>query len=242
MKIVFLIARRELAAYFSTFSGYLILAAYLLVSGLLFNIYALGREAKFSQDVLRDFFYYSSGMALVAAVILAMRLLAEERQMQTLVLLQTAPVTEREVVWGKFLSALAFFAVMIALSIYMPALIFVNGRVAILQILTGYLGLLLLGAATIAIALLASAWSRSQIMAGVVGAVMVALLTMAWMVARITDAPLSGLMSYVALHNLHFRTFSLGTLNLRDVVYYLGVTLFFIECAVRSLESRLWRE
>ena len=242
MKIVLLIARRDLAAYFSTFSGYLILAAYLLVSGLLFNIYALGGEAKFSQDVLRDFFYYSSGMALVAAVILAMRLLAEERQMQTLVLLQTAPVTEREVVWGKFLSALAFFAVMIALSIYMPALIFVNGRVALLQILTGYLGLLLLGAATIAIALLASAWSRSQIMAGVVGAVMVALLTMAWMVARITDAPLSGLMTYVALHNLHFRTFSQGTLNLRDVVYYLAATVFFLECAVRSLESRIWRE
>lgn len=242
MKIVFLIARREFAAYFSTFSGYVILAAYLLVSGLLFNIYAIGADPKFSQDVLRDFFYFSSGMALVGAVLLAMRLLAEERQTQTLVLLQTAPVTEREVVWGKFLSALAFFAVMIALSIYMPALIFVNGRVGLLQIATGYLGLLLLGSATIAIALLASAWSHSQIMAGVVGAVMVALLTITWMLGKISDEPLSGLMGYLALHNLHFRTFSQGTLHLRDVVYYLGVTIFFLECGVRSLESRLWRE
>jgi len=242
MRIVLLIARRELLAYFSTFSGYVILAVYLLMSGLLFNIYAVGAEAKYSQDVLRDFFYFSSGMALVGAILLAMRLLAEERQTQTLVLLQTAPVTDREVIWGKFLSALAFFAVMIALSIYMPALIFVNGRVAVPQILTGYLGLLLLGAATISIALLASAWSSSQIMAGVIGAVMVALLTIAWMAARITDEPLSGLMAYLALHNIHFRTFSQGTLNLRDVVYYLGITVFFLECAVRSLESRLWRE
>lgn len=242
MKIVWLIARRELLAYFSTFSGYVILAAYLLMSGILFNIYAIGAEAKYSQDVLRDFFYFSSGMALVAAILLAMRLLAEERQTQTLVLLQTAPVTEREIVWGKFLSALGFFAVMIALSIYMPALIFVNGRVAILQIVTGYLGLLLLGASVIAIALLASAWSGSQIMAGVVGAVLVALLTIAWMLGRIVDEPLSGLLGYLALHNIHFRTFSQGTLNLRDVVYYLGVTVFFLECAVRSLEARFWRE
>jgi ABC-2 type transport system permease protein len=242
MKVVLLIARRELQAYFGTYSGYVILAAYLLMSGLLFNIYALGAEPKYSQDVLRDFFFFSSGMALVAAVLLAMRLLAEDRQTQTLVLLQTAPITEREIVWGKFLSALAFFAVMIALSIYMPALIFVHGRVAPLQILTGYLGLLLLGAATIAIALLASAWSGSQLMAGAIGAVMVALLTIAWMLGRITDEPLSGLMSYLALHNLHFRTFSQGTLNLRDVVYYLGVTWFFLECAARSLESRIWRE
>jgi ABC-2 type transport system permease protein len=242
MKVVLLLARRELQAYLSTFSGYVILAAYLLISGLLFNLYALGGEPKFSQEVLRDFFYFSSGMALVAAVLLAMRLIAEERQTQTLVLLQTAPITEREIVWGKFLSAFAFFAIMIALSAYMPAMIFVNGRVSLLQIGTGYLGLLLLGAATLSIALLASSWSGSQIMAGVVGAVLVALLTMAWMVSRITEPPISSIASFLALHNIHFRTFSSGTLNVRDVIYYLGVTLFFLECSVRSLESRMWRE
>ena len=239
--IVLLIAGRELQSYFKTFSGYVILAAYLLISGLLFNIYAVGADAKYSQDVLRDFFYFSSGMALVASILLAMRLIAEERQIQTLVLLQTSPVSDREIVWGKYLSALAFYAVMLIVSLYMPALIFVNGKVSVLQILTGYFGLLL-GSACIAIVLLASVWSGSQLVAGVTGAVMVALLVIAWMLGRITEEPLKGLMAYVALHNIHFRTFSRGTLHLRDVVYYAAVTLFFLECAVRSLESRMWRE
>lgn len=242
MTPVLLIARRELAAYFATLSGYLILAAHLLISGLLFNVFAVGNQPRLSQEVLEQFFYFSSGMAIVTGILLAMRLVAEERQTHTLVLLRTAPVSERQIVWGKFLSALGFLALTLVLSMYMPALIFVHGKVSLAQIATGYLGLLLLGASVIAIALLASAWSGSQIMAGVVGAVLVALLTIAWMVGRIVDEPLSGLMGYVALHNIHFRTFSQGTLNLRDVVYYLGVTVFFLECAVRSLESRFWRE
>ena len=109
MNAVLLIARRELAGYFSSLSGYVILAAHLLVSGLLFNVFAVGNQAKFSQDVLQSYFYFSSGMAMVTGILLAMRLVAEERQLHTLVLLRTAPVTEREIIWGKFLSALVFF-------------------------------------------------------------------------------------------------------------------------------------
>jgi gliding motility-associated transport system permease protein len=239
---VWLIARRELAAYFSSLSGYLILAAYLLMSGLLFNVYAVGNEARYSQDVLSQFFYFSSGMAMVAGVLLAMRLIAEERQLHTLVLLRTAPVTERQVVWGKFLSALAFLAVAYALSLYMPALIFLHGKVSLAQIATGYLALLLLGAACIAIALLASVWSATQLIAGVVGGVLVTLLVVCWMLAAVTEEPLKQFFAFVALHNIHFRTLSTGTLALRDVVYYLGLIVLFLEAAARSLEAWRWRE
>ena len=93
MKNVGLIARRELRGYFSTFSGYLILAAHLLLSGLLFNVFAVGNRAKLSQQVLEDFFYLASGMAIITAVLLSIRLIAEERQIQTFVLLRTAPVS-----------------------------------------------------------------------------------------------------------------------------------------------------
>ena len=94
MTAVLLIARRELAAYFSNLSGYLILAGHLLLTGLLFNVYAVGNQPKFSQLVLEHFFYFASGMAMITAVLLAMRLIAEERQLNTLVLLRTAPITE----------------------------------------------------------------------------------------------------------------------------------------------------
>ena len=69
VRTALLIARRELGAYFSTWSGYAILAGYLVTSGLLFTAFAVGDEPKASQAVLADFFYYSSGMAIVAAVI-----------------------------------------------------------------------------------------------------------------------------------------------------------------------------
>ncbi|MBI4083779.1 MAG: ABC transporter permease subunit [Candidatus Lambdaproteobacteria bacterium] len=237
-----LIARRELGRYFGTALGWLILAGYLLSTGLLFNAFAVGAQPKLSQRVLEDYIYLSSGMVLVAAVLLAMRLIAEERQMRTLILLRTAPVTERQIVWGKFLAALVFVAAMVAASAYIPALIFVHGRVSVAHIAVGYLGLILLGAASIAIGLLASAWSRSQLMAGMVGALMVALLTIAWMVGRITEEPLKTLFGTLALHNLHFQNFQRGVLNLRDVGYYLGVTLFFLEASVAALESWRWRQ
>ena len=74
VKNVMLIAARELQAYFSTFSGYALLAAHLLLSGLLFNIYAVGNRAKFSQKVVEDFFYLASGMAIITALLLAIRI------------------------------------------------------------------------------------------------------------------------------------------------------------------------
>ena len=131
LRIVGWIARRELGGYFSSLSGYGILAAYLLVSGLLFNIYAVGNTPRLSQEVLGAFFYFSSGMTIVTAMLLSVRLLAEERQMGTLVLLRTAPITERQIVWGKFLSALAFLAVAVALSAYMPALVALRGKISL---------------------------------------------------------------------------------------------------------------
>ena len=239
---VWLLTRRELGAYFASLSGYVILAAHLLVSGLLFNVFAVGDRPRQSQEVLEQFFYFSSGMAMVTGILVAMRLLAEERQLHTLVLLRTAPVSERQIVWGKFLSAVGFLALTLVLSGYMPALIFLHGKVSLAQIAVGYLGLLLLGAACIAITLLASTWSHTQLMAGVLGGAMVALLVICWMLARVTEGALKELFVYLALHNIHFRTFSMGTLHLRDLVYYGGVIVLALELSAHSLQAWRWRE
>jgi ABC-2 type transport system permease protein len=242
MTPVLLIARRELGAYFSNLSGYLILAGHLLLTGLLFNVYAVGNQPKFSQLVLEHFFYFASGMAMITAVLLAMRLVAEERQLNTLVLLRTAPITERQIIWGKFLSALVFLLLTLLISIYLPALIFLHGKVSVLQIFSGYVGLALLGATCIAITLLASAWSGSQIMAGAIGGLLVTLALVVWLLGQVTTEPLKSLFAYVALHNLHFIPFSRGVIQARDVVFYVGATVLFVEAAVRSLESWRWRE
>lgn len=242
MNPVLLIARREFSAYFASLSGYLILAGNLLVSGLLFNVYAVSNRPKFSQKVLEDFFYFSSGIAIVTAVVLAVRLIAEERQSQTLVLLTSAPVSERQIVMGKYFSALAFFALITLASVYLPTLILFNGKITALQIMGGYLGLVLLGSAVLSISMLASSWASSQLMAAAFAGVMVIILLVTWLAARVTEPPLKEILSFLALHNTHFNNFSSGLLNMKDVVYYLSVTVFFLECTVLSLASWRWRE
>ncbi|HMI93989.1 MAG TPA: ABC transporter permease, partial [Polyangiales bacterium] len=117
MRNIGIIARRELAAYLRTPSGYLIAAATLVVQGFLFNVRALGTGAKLSSQVLQDFLRDSSGTVTVAAVLLAMRLFAEERQSGTLVLLYTSPVREAQIVIGKFVSAFIVLSIITLLSL-----------------------------------------------------------------------------------------------------------------------------
>ena len=236
-----LVAGRELRAYFSTWMGYVICAAALFIEGLLFNAYAVGNQPKVSADVLADYFYFASGMTMVAGVFLAMRLLAEEKQNGTLVLFYTSPISERQIVYGKFLSALCFSLIIQLLSLYMPGLVFMVGKVSLGHLAAGYLMLTLLGACAISISLFASAISPNQLVAGVTGALFLVTFLILWMVADVVSPPLKELFGYLAIHNRHFVPFSQGIVHTRDVIYYGSVVVFFLECSVRALEARRWQ-
>jgi ABC-2 type transport system permease protein len=236
-----LIAGRELRAYLRSPFGYIVAAAILLVDGLLFQGYALGSGARLSADVLRDFFYFASGTTMVASILLSMRLLAEERQTGTLVLLNTAPLSDSAIVAGKFLSAFAFVVLLTALTLYMPLLVLVNGKVSLGHIAVGYLGLILLGAASVAIGLFGSALARSQVLAAILGAGMLVTMLLLWLVARVTDPPLNSFLAGLALHNERQNAFMQGLLRLENVVYYVAVTWFFLLAATKTLEARRWR-
>lgn len=240
MRAALLIARREIGAYFRSMAGYVIIAMVLAIDGLLFNAYALGGELR-SSEVLSRFFYFSSGTTMVASVFIAMRLLAEERQTGTIALLYSSPVRDGEIVAGKFLSALFFLLVMTLCTAYMPALILVHGKVSFGQLGAGYLGLMLLGAATLGIATLGSALARTQVMAAIISGCMVVGLLVAWMLAKVTERPLSDIFTGLALHGLHFLPFQSGIIHLRDVVYYLVLTYVMLFAATRVLEGRRWR-
>ena len=142
---------------------------------------------------------------------------------------------------GKFLSAYLFLSVLTLATLYMPALIFVNGRVSPGHIAAGYLGLLLLGAAVLAIGVFGSALARSQIAAAMSGAVILVVLLLFWLISRITEPPLDEVLAYLALWDKHFPPFMRGIVSTRGVLYYLSVTVFFLLAAIRVLESRRWR-
>jgi ABC-2 type transport system permease protein len=236
-----LIARRELAAYLRTFQGYVIIAMVLAVDGLLFNAYALGGVSKRSSEVLSLFFFFSSGTTMVASVFISMRLLAEERQAGTLALLYSSPVKDHEIVLGKFLSALAFLTLMTLATVFMPLLVMVHGKLSPGHIAAGYLGLLLLGSASLAIGTFGSALARNQVLAAVLSACMLVALLTCWLLARITEQPLSDVFGALALWNQHFQPFQAGVVHVRDVAYYLLVTYVALFAATRVLEARRWR-
>jgi ABC-2 type transport system permease protein len=241
MKPVLLIVRRELAAYFRSYLGYVIIASVLLIDGLLFNAFALGTGQKKSSEVLHDFFYFSSGTTMVASIFISMRLLAEERQTGTLPLLMSAPITDAQIVLGKFLSALAFLSILTGLTIYMPALIFVNGSVSVGSVAVGYLGLFLLGAAAVSMGIFGSAVAPSQILAAIISAAILVAMLIMWLLGFVTERPLNDAFSYLALWHKHYQPFMDGLVNLRDVLYYLTFSYVFLHLSTRVLQARRWR-
>lgn len=241
MRAVFLLVRRELGAYLNTPWGWIILAFVLLIDGLLFNVFALGGREKYSAQVLSEFFYFSSGTTMIAGILLTMRLVAEERQTGTIVILETAPISDWGIVLGKFLGAWSFLTLITLMTIYMPALIFVHGKVSPAQILTGYLGLISLGAATVAIGTFASALSKNQLLAAVLGGGMLVLLLLGWMLGQLTEPPVSEIFSYSALWDRHFQPFKDGRINTEGLVYFGSITVGFLLLATRSMQARRWR-
>jgi len=235
-----LIARRELYAYVRSPMGALIIAAALLVCGMWFNYFGMGRDL-LSAAILAEFFYAASGIVMISSVVLGMRLLAEERQSGSMILLKTAPINERDIVIGKFLAGYVMVIALIVLTSYMPLHVYLNGKVSLGHIAVGYVGLLLLGAASIAICLFASALASSQVVAVIIGAALMTALIMLWAPAKVTDAPLNKFLSDLALHHDNFRPFMNGILQLKSVAYYMMVTYFFLLCATKVLEARRWR-
>jgi ABC-2 type transport system permease protein len=169
-----------------------------------------------------------------------MRLLAEERQTGTINLLFSSPVRDYQIVLGKFLAAFVFLLGIHVLSLYMPLMVLLHGKVAKGHLVAGYLGVLLMGSTGLAIGMFASSLTRSQLVAIVVGAAISVALVMAWLLAPVTDRPFDQFFSWLALWNKHFPSFMRGTISLQDVAYYVSMTYVFLFATTRVLESRRW--
>ena len=241
MRATRIIYRRELGRYLRSPVGWIIAAAGLLVAGILFQAFALQGE-KLSADVLEKFFWSTSGVVIGLGILLSFRLLAEERQNHTMILLKTSPVRDAEIVVGKFLAAATFLAVILLLSIYMPILIKVNGKITWSQVFVGYLGLWLLGCVVLAMGIFASALTKQQIVAALLGLLFSIIMVLLYPLAKKLDSPVKEVLENVDMWWVHFQNgFMKSILNLKDVVYYVAVTYFFLLVAVKTLEAKRWQ-
>jgi ABC-2 type transport system permease protein len=248
MKAVVTIARRELQAYLVSPVSYLVVALFLLVQGYSFWLFIklLAQAGGPHGAVMQYFFggtflYWLLVMFLVA--ILTMRLIAEERRLGTLEPLLTAPVDEVDVVLGKYLGALVFWALLWA-----PTLLYVVVLRAYAPdapdpgpIAAGYLGTLLVGASALAVGVCASALTRYQILAAILCAVVFELLLLVPALEGVMrSSAWAGLLRHVNLFR-HMEDFGRGIVDTRHVVYHLSLAALFLFGAVRALEWKRGR-
>jgi ABC-2 type transport system permease protein len=237
-----IIARRDLASYLQGYSAYVIVAALLLIQGLFFHAFALGTDqARYSHEVLENFFYLTWGFSVATAILLTMRSLADEHALGTEMLLRTSIVGDGAVITGKWLAAMGMVALYALLTVHMPLLIFVNGKVSVAHIVAGYAGVLLGGGVAAAVGVFCSALFRNQLAAGIVGGlVAIYMSVMAWMLAEIVEPPFTDVVAYTALFNKHFVPFMEGRVVSSAVVYQITISLLFLVLAARVLHARRW--
>lgn len=240
MPATLVIFRRELGAYLRSPVGWIIAAVTLLLQGILFQVFAARNTL--AGDMLSNFFMWSSIVVVIAGIILSIRLISDERQSGALLLLNTSPVREVSIIAGKFLAALAFLGLILILSLYIPLLIKSEGHITRGQIAVGYLGMVLLGAMSLAIGLFASSLARQPLIAAVVGAAVAGLFAIFYQFSRLLDAPMKSVFAELDLWWLHFQGgFMRGIFDLKDVVYYLAMTYFFLLLSVKTMEAKRWQ-
>ena len=181
-------------------------------------------------------------VALFVAPMLTMRLFAEERRQGTIELLATSPLSDLQVVLGKFLSACGLYLVMILAGLVNVALMwtYADNPPEWAPILSGALGLLLLGASFLAMGTFVSTLTRNQIVAGILSfCLFLGMWTLGWADSP-TASPAMKAVSYLGVTS-HLEDLAKGVVDLKDIVFYLSVIVFGIFLAHQSLESQRWR-
>jgi ABC-2 type transport system permease protein len=236
-----IIYRRELGAFLRSPFAWVIAALFLFVNGILFLAFVLPGQ-RLSAVVLEQFFMFSGLTSFGVGLLLSFRLIAEERTSHSMVLLNTSPVRDSEIIVGKFLAALTFLIILLALTIYMPLLIKVRGKITGSQILVGYIGMLMVGSAALSIGLFASAMVKNQFLAAVIGLVILVVMGNLFKFASTLEGNVRTVLQDIDLWWVHYMGgFMRGVLNLKDVIYYLAVIYFFLLLGVKTLEAKRWQ-
>jgi len=231
------ITLKELKSYLTSPMSYIVTCIFLLLTGTFFTTYLASTQ--YSDTSIRGFVESSQVLLLLFTAVLTMRLIAEERKLGTWELLLTAPVRDTEVVLGKFLSSLAVLVTMLVLTLYYPILLIILGDPDMGPIGTSYLGLFLLGSASLAVGIFASSLTSNQIVSAVVAGGILFALWFVGMASSFVPEALGEILSYLSL-SYHFNDFIRGVVDTRAIIYYLSVTALFLYLAIRSLETGRW--
>jgi ABC-2 type transport system permease protein len=236
MSKIWAIAGRELRSYFVSPLAYVVAAFFMLVAGYLFSLILFHTK----QANLQPLFSNLAVMFLLVSPALTMRLLADERRTGTIELLMTSPLTDRELVLGKYLAAVLYLAFLLALTLVFPLILAVAAKPDWAPIWCGYLGTFLLGSSFMALGVLASSLTSNMVVAAMIT---FALSLVVWLLpsaGQMFGGAANDAMTYMSVIN-HQENLGKGVLDTTDLLFYASFILACLFMTVRSVETYHWR-
>ena len=249
------IAHKELKSYFASPIAYIVLGFWAFMYGWFFvtmlsfflrqsmqmSQFTQGPNAvNVNQQMIRPVLQNVTILLLFLMPMVTMRTYAEEKRSGTMELLLTSPVTDFQIIMGKFLGALALWAVMLAVSLVHIGLLFVYGHPEWKPIATAYVGLLLMGGAFISLGLFISSLTKNQIVAGVVTFMVFLLLWVLNWIGSFSGPTIDSLTRYLSIIE-HYDDFGKGVLDTTHIIYYVSFITFGLFLTAKSVDSERWR-
>ena len=226
------IMKRELATYFTNPISYIVTGLFLIITGVMFfTTFFLQNRAN-----MRNFFSLLAILFSFFIPALTMRLYSEEKKSGSIETLMTLPVTELQVVTGKFLAAFISSAIMLAPTLLYLVSILFFGKPDIGPIIGGYIGAIFLCAAFSAIGVFASSVTKNQLTAFFVAFMICIVLTMIDAFLIFLPAPIVSLLQFISA-NEHFTSISRGIIDTRDLIYFISLTALFFCLTVKTQEN-----
>lgn len=252
---VLALAGKEFRSYFASPIAYIVVGVFALLYGwffvaiLAYFVQASMQAGQFGMDaqsmnvnqqLIRPLLQNVAVLVLFMLPMVTMRTYAEEKRSGTIELLLTSPLTDFQIIVGKFLGAMALFGVMLLVSLIHIGLLFVYGRPEWKEILTAYIGLVLLGGCFVSVGLLISSLTKNQIVAGMVTfAVFLFLWVINW-IGSFAGPTMDQVTNYLSIIQ-QFDDFGKGVLDTSHIIYYLSFITFGLFLTAKSVDSERWR-
>jgi ABC-2 type transport system permease protein len=243
MDKILTIFKKEFKSYFYSPVAYILIIAFVLITSLvwLFTPFAYSPLMAGVVTIRGAFDNFLFKLVLIIFIpAITMRAFSEEKKSGTIELLLTKPVSEYQVIWGKYLAAfcLAFFAIFLTLIFAFTLMIFL-GPIDIGALFSTYLGLFLLCAMYVAIGIFASSVTEYQVIAFIIGFFIIAPLFLFNMLLVVVPTFLVSIVQYIS-SDFHYANMSRGVIDTKDVIYFLSGILIFLMLTRISLEKRKW--
>jgi len=250
MNNVLAIAGKELRSYFASPIAYVVIGFFALMFGFFFyslllyfdrqSLQAAGQAVNVNEQFLRPVFLNATVIFLFVLPLVTMRTYSEEKRSGTIELLLTAPLTDLQIILGKFLGAMGLYAAMLAITFVHVGLLFVFGNPEWRPVVTTYLGLLLMGGCFISVGLLISSLTKNQIVAGMITfGVFLMLWVINW-IASFMGPTTQQVLNYLSITD-HLDDFTKGIIDTKHLVYYVSFITFGLFLTARSVDTERWR-